>query len=83
MPLAKANHERILEELMFIRKLTVEEKAAKTTAAIDGIMLNRQQQFEQLMEKYRQEKLETKRDKNMRGRNQTSSQDRRTRSPMP
>jgi hypothetical protein len=48
MPLAKAIHEQIMAELMFVRKLAVGEKAEKTTAAIDGLLLNRQRQFDEL-----------------------------------
>jgi hypothetical protein len=58
MPLAKNVHERIMAELMFVRKLAVGEKAEKTTAAIDGLLLNRQRQFDELNEKFKEEMRE-------------------------
>ena len=41
--LAKNVHEQILAEMESIRVVAVEEKAKKTTATIDGLMLARQQ----------------------------------------
>jgi hypothetical protein len=38
-------------ELAFIRKLAVEEGAAKTTAVIDKLLLDRQQRFENIFKK--------------------------------
>jgi hypothetical protein len=86
MVLARDNHGNIMAELMFIRKLAVEEGAKKTTAAIEGLLLNRQQRFDKLVEKLkeerREEKQELKRDRSTRSRptatDQRSSQDRRT-----
>lgn len=43
--LAKAVEDQITKELTFIRKLAVEEKAAKTTAAIDGLLMMRKERF--------------------------------------
>ena len=83
--LAKDNHGRIMDELMFIRKLAVEEGAKKTTAAIEGLLLKRQQRFDKLVEKLqedrREERQELRRDRSTRSRptDQRSSQDRRTR----
>jgi len=86
MPLAKANHEHIMAELMFIRKLTVEEGAKKTTAAIDGLLLNRQQQFDKLIEKFQEERRELRRERTTRSRHspsQRSPHDRQTRGRAP
>ncbi len=86
IPLAKDNHEHIMAELMFIRKLAVEENAKKTTAAIDGLLLNRQQQLDKLIEKFHEERLEerkeSRRERSTRSRQrprQEMQQDRRTR----
>ncbi len=86
MPLAKGNHENIMAELMFIRKLAVEEGAKKTTAAIDGLLLNRQKQFDELNEKFqearREERKELRRERGARSRypaDQRPSQERRPR----
>jgi len=87
MPLAKDNHEHIMAELMFIRKLAVEEGAKKTTAAIDGLLLNRQQRLDKLIEKFQEERVEEKREEKRRARStrsrqrprQEMQQDRRTR----
>lgn len=57
LPLAKDVHERVMAELMFIRKLAVEESAKKTTAAVDGLLLKRQQQFDELNEKFKEERI--------------------------
>jgi hypothetical protein len=58
IPLAKDVHEQIMAELMFVRRLAVEEKAEKTTAAIDGLLLNRQRRFDELNEKFLEERRE-------------------------
>ena len=49
--LAKAVQEQIVKELNFIRELAVEEGAVKTTAAIDGLMMMRQERFDGIMER--------------------------------
>ena len=49
--LAKAVQEPIKAVLIHIRKLAVEERAKKTTAAIDGLLLSRQQRMERLVQK--------------------------------
>ncbi len=80
--LAKAAHEQSKEELMFIRKLAVEEGAKKTTAAIDGLLLSRQERFDKLIEKFQEEKRELRRTRTTRDRyrpGQRSPQERRTR----
>lgn len=45
LELALAMQEQIKMELEFLRKLAAEEGAAKTTAAINGILLDRQERF--------------------------------------
>jgi len=86
IPLAKDNHEHIMDELMFIRKLAVEEGAKKTTAAIDGLLLNRQRQFDKLIKKFQeerqQERRQLRRERTPRRRGQRSSQERRARGRM-
>ena len=54
--LAKATHERIRAEITVVRVLAVDEKAKKTTAAIDGLLLARQIRFETLLKKMEQDK---------------------------
>jgi hypothetical protein len=54
--LAKATHERIRAEITVVRVLAVEEKAKKTTAAIDGLLLARQIRFETLLKKMEADK---------------------------
>jgi hypothetical protein len=86
MPLIKINHEHIVAELMLIRKLAVEEGAKKTTAAIDGLLLNKQQRLDKLIEKFQEERRESKRGRDIRGRQhprQEMQQDRRTRVRQP
>ena len=54
--LAKAVHDQILLEISSIRKLAVEEEAKKTTAAIDGLLLHRQERFKEFIKKMEEEK---------------------------
>ncbi len=49
--LAKAVQEPIKAVLIYIRKFAVEERAKKTTAAIDGLLLSRQKRMERLVQK--------------------------------
>ena len=53
--LATVVHEQVRVEFEFIRKPSVEEVVKKTTAAIDGLLLNRQQRFEKLVKKLQEE----------------------------
>lgn len=83
IPLAREVHERIMAELMFVRKLADEEGAKKTTAAIDGLLLNRQKRYDELSEKLQEREL--RRERGTRSRyptDQRSSQERRPRSRM-
>ena len=50
LDLALAVQKQITEELKFLRELAVKEKAVKTTAAIDGILLDRQERFKDVLE---------------------------------
>lgn len=59
-------YEQIGAEYDFVRKQAVEENAAKTTAAIDGVLLRRQERFDKIVEKMediemRRELLESRR----------------------
>ncbi len=47
--LAKAIHPQIQAEIGYIRTIAVEEKAKKTTAAIDGLLLARKERFDKLV----------------------------------
>jgi len=49
--LAENVHQQILAEMESIRVVAVEEKAKKTTATIDGIMLARQERYNKLVTK--------------------------------
>ncbi|MGD2095837.1 MAG: ankyrin repeat domain-containing protein [Phycisphaerales bacterium] len=47
--LANTVHEQIRTEMRTIRNIAVEEQARKTTATIDGLLLARQERFEQVI----------------------------------
>lgn len=84
--LAREVHEQVRAELMLIRKLAVEEGADKTTAAIDGILLNRQMRFDKLNEKLQEEKSELRQTRTTRSRRtprQRGTQERRVRERNP
>jgi len=49
--LSKTVHEQVMAEIGSIRFVAVEEEAKKTTAAIDGLMLARQDRYDQLVVK--------------------------------
>jgi hypothetical protein len=51
LDLALAVQKQITAELNFLRELAVKEGAVKTTAAIDGILLDRQERFKDVIEK--------------------------------
>ncbi len=53
--LAKAVHEQVRAELILARKVAVEEAAKKTTAAIDGLLLDRQSRSEKLAKRIEKE----------------------------
>jgi hypothetical protein len=50
LDLALAMQKQITAEFKFLRELAVKEGAAKTTAAIDGILLDRQERFKGVIE---------------------------------
>ena len=54
--LAKAAYQQVEAELNFTRKLAVEEAAAKTTVAIDGLLVTRQERLDRLTKKVIEEK---------------------------
>jgi hypothetical protein len=56
LELARAIHPQIQAEISFIRTIAVEEKAKKTTAAIDGLLLARKERFDGLVIKMEEEK---------------------------
>ena len=49
LDLAKAVHPQIQAEMTSIRAIADEEKAKKTTAAIDGLLLARKERFDKLL----------------------------------
>ena len=55
--LAKGVHEQILAEMGAVRNVAVEEDAKKTTAAIDGLLLARQERFDGYVKEMEQERL--------------------------
>ncbi|MHC4324476.1 MAG: ankyrin repeat domain-containing protein [Planctomycetota bacterium] len=57
LELARTIHPQIRAEITFIRTIAVEEKAKKTTAAIDGLLLARKERFDGLVVKMEQEQL--------------------------
>lgn len=54
--LAKAAYQQVEAELNFTRKLAVSEAAAKTTVAIDGLLVTRQERLDRLTKKMIEEK---------------------------
>ena len=56
MKLARAVQEQVKTELMFVREPAIQEKAKKTTTAIDAVLLTRQQRFKKLVQKMEDEK---------------------------
>lgn len=65
LELARAIHPLIQSEMASIRAVAVEEQAKKTTAAIDGFMLARQQRFNKLVVKLEQEQRELQEQQSM------------------
>jgi len=55
LELARAIHPQIQEEISSIRTIAVEEKAKKTTAAIDGLLLARKERLDELVKKIQEE----------------------------
>jgi hypothetical protein len=53
--LAKTVHQQIMAEMSSVRAVAVEEKAKKTTAAIDGILLARQERFNEFVRKMQEQ----------------------------
>jgi hypothetical protein len=49
LDLALAMQKQITAELKFLRELAVKERATETTAAIDGILLDRQERFKNVI----------------------------------
>ena len=68
MELARALHPIFQAELGSIRTIADEEKAKKTTAAIDGVLLARQQRFEKLVVKMEEEIRKLQERQNLRNR---------------
>ncbi len=54
--LAKTVHQQIMAEISSVRTLAVEENAKKTTAAIDGLLLARQERFDEFVRTMEEEK---------------------------
>lgn len=48
MDLLEEAQEQVLEELVFIRKIAVEEGAGKTTAAVEGVLLARRERYKKI-----------------------------------
>ena len=59
--LVQAVQEQVRAELNFLRELAVEEKAVKTTAAIDGLLLDRQERFKEVIAKLEEEQKKQRR----------------------
>jgi hypothetical protein len=55
LELAKTIHPQIQADMSYIRTIAVEEKAKKTTAAIDGLLLARKERFDVLVIKIEEE----------------------------
>ncbi len=55
LDLAKAVQEQVIAELNFLRELAVDEGAVKTTAAIDGLLVDRQERFGKVIKRMENE----------------------------
>lgn len=62
LELLQATQRQTTMELDFLRKLSVEEGAEKTTAAIDAILLDRQERYEPVTERLEREKERLRRE---------------------
>jgi len=60
--LAKAVYTQAADELKFTRKIAVEEKAAKTTVAIDGMLVNRHERLGKLAKAMLEERRRLRRE---------------------
>ena len=54
--LANAVYKQVVAELDFARKIAIEEKAAKTTLAIDGLLVSRNERLDKLSKTMLEEK---------------------------
>lgn len=71
--------EQVLKELVFIRKIAVEEGAGKTTAAVEGVLLARRERYKKIydqMEEAEKRMDETGREERMKRRNKRRGTDR-------
>jgi len=55
LDLADAVHNQVAGQIVSIRRIAVDEKAKKTTAAIDGVLLDRQKRFDKLVQALEEE----------------------------
>ncbi len=61
LDLAQTVQEQVTAELNFLRELAVEEGAVKTTAAIDGLLADRQERFGKIIEKMERDREKLRR----------------------
>jgi hypothetical protein len=59
--LVQVVQEQVTAELNFLRELAVEEEAVKTTAAIDGLLLDRQERFKDVITQLEEEREKQRR----------------------
>jgi len=78
LDLSLAVQEQITAELNLLRELAVEEGAVKTTAVIDGVLLDRQERFKGVIEKLEKERerLRRRSEREDRDRERESSRER-------
>ena len=81
--LSRAIEDQVKGELTFVRKIAVEEKAEKTTKAIDGVLSSRQQQYEKVHRELLVQKRDLKETTSFRGRSRARSPSRSTRGRYP
>jgi hypothetical protein len=74
LELSKALHPQIQAEIGSIRAIAVEEKAKKTTAAIDGLLLAREERFGKLVIKMEEETRKLQEAQNLRNRTNEQGQ---------
>jgi len=81
--LSRAIEDQVKGELTFVRKIAVEEKAEKTTKAIDDVLSKRQQQYEKVHRELLVQKRDLKDTTSFRGRSRVRPPSRSTRGRYP
>jgi hypothetical protein len=82
MGLAKAIQSQVLDELNVLRGIAVEEKAIKTTAAIDILIADRKERYEKVLNRMESEDEKARRQKQLRDERGRDKEPRRNERPV-